>query len=59
MLRNVIVSEVSVLLIFLEFKSESALSCYLRPHYVKKSRKRKLNGQSIHMILAVQFQGPP
>lgn len=48
--RNFI-SEVPVLLIFLEFKAESTLSCYLRPHYIKKSRKRELNGQSIRAML--------
>ena len=46
-----VISEVPVLLIFLEFKTESTLSFHLRPHYVKKSRKKKLHSQSVHAML--------
>lgn len=37
--KNLAVSEVPVLLIFLEYKTETEVPGYLRPHYVKKSGK--------------------
>lgn len=41
--KNSAVSEVPVLLIFLELKTETEVPSYLRPHNVKKSGKWKLN----------------
>lgn len=41
-LKNSAVSDVPLLLIFLELRTEREVSYYLRPHYVKKSGKRKL-----------------
>ena len=41
--KKSVVSEVPVLLIFLELKTETEVPGYLGPHYVKKSGKWKLN----------------
>ena len=49
--RNSAVSEVPALLIFLELKTETEVPGYLRPHYVKKSGKWKLNKVYIQCLL--------